>query len=235
MSSGETGKTATAEKKERARRKAGWSKPGFEGRRELVPQLVDNEIGPGRHTAMRNVRHDVIEQLYHRKVIGKAQRRAGHYVRGLVEQIGLADARSIAYDAIRVDGGAPKLSLAEHKLIAGQRLAALMRAIGGEAASVTVRLAGFDEPLGIIGTDFEETKGGAANGACSPRTRDYCSRLLRTGLMRAAIYLGYASEKERDGYRRRFRGMMGVDARPAAQAWGSTAAPRSTGEDANGA
>lgn len=195
-------------------RRAG-GQPGYDGQREVVSQRVDDPWRPGeREVVQRNVLHDPIEHLYAKGVIGEAQRKAAYEVRRLVEALGLSDAKGVVMDAIRVDGGAARPDVAAHKIDAGHKLRRLVKAMGAEQAAVVIRVAGYGQTLTVIGADFEDGAG-RANGGCGLRTRDYMSRLLRSGLMAAAVFLGFASDRERQAHYGPLVGWLGEGARPA--------------------
>jgi len=201
--------------------------PGYEGKRELVAEIVESPYGAGlpdghamrREKVVRNARHDPIEQLYNqrdrkgRRLIGEGERAAGARVRQLVEALGLDAVRSVVLDG--TGGGGQRLEIADHRIDAGRRMAQLRAHLGADMTALLVRVAGYGETITVCAADFDEDPEGASNGACSKTARDRTGFMLRLALERAADFFGYGAAQ--GPQRKGILAWLGEGARPAVQ------------------
>ena len=197
---------------------------GFEGRRELVTERVEEpsavvaEVTRKRFvTVTRNVRHDPIEQLYHqrnrkgRRLISAGEREAGMRVRQLVEALGLDAIKTIMLDG--TGGGGARCEIADHRLAAGQTMARLRGFLGVAMTALLVRVAGYGETITMCAADFDEDPDGAINGACSKGAREGTGFMLRQALAGAAEFFG-TGDTAKGGARGRSVAWMERGARP---------------------
>ena len=201
--------------------------PGFDGKRELVVEVVESPYGADlpdghamrREKVVRNARHDPIEQLYNqrdrkgRRLIGEGERAAGARVRQLVEALGLDAVRSAILDG--GGGGGPRIEIADHRIDAGRRMAELRAHLGADMTALLVRVAGYGETITVCAADFDEDPEGARNGACSKTARDRTGFMLRLALERAADFFGYGAAQ--GPQRKGMLAWLGEGARPAVQ------------------
>lgn len=185
-----------ARRKGKAARRA--PEPGYDGRRELVSDDVHDPDNDGRQKAVvRNARHDPIEHLYHKGLIGNAEREAGRRVREMVEALGLDAVRAIVLDG--TVGGSLRAEFPQRRIDAGRAMLALRRDVGSDYAAVLVRIAGYGETVTAVAVDLEEDERGHRNGACSDFARKFAGRFFRQALEAAARHFGYLGARERRG------------------------------------
>ena len=174
-------------------------KHGFDGTR-LERHVVVDDPNPSRkgyrERVVKNVRHDYLETLLSRRKIGESQKRTGDHIRALVETLGMSSVQAMDLAKIRVDTSGPGSEIRDAVLVAGQELNDLRSYMDQDKYALIVRICGYDERLPMVAISFEENEKQRINGACSKRTRDYCAWLFRSGLMQAAIFFGYASDRE---------------------------------------
>ncbi|QPC45047.1 hypothetical protein HW532_21520 [Kaustia mangrovi] len=175
----------------KAKRAVTLAGPGYDGRRELVSDEVEDPYFPGRRERVtRNARHDPIEHLYHKGKIGQAEREAGRRVRELVEALGLDAVRAIVLDGAR--GGGQRTEFADRRIDAGRRMLALRLDLGRRMTELLVRIAGYGETVTSVAIGEETDRAGRANGACSDALRKNVGYLFRAALQDAAEHFGYA-------------------------------------------
>ena len=176
----------------RRRKQVSLAGPGYEGTRRIVDDMADDPYGGDLPIRVnRNARHDPVEQLYHqtrngKRLIGEAERAAGHEIRRLVEAAGLDAVRAILYEAIRVDGGRRGADITDYRLEAADRLRWLRMRLGDETFGLVVSVAGYGETISTAAIRFEDDVAARANGACARGTREHVGWLFRRALKNAA-------------------------------------------------
>jgi hypothetical protein len=104
--------------------------------------------------------------------------------------------RALDWRLERVDGG--RRVLEPDLLIgAGEAERALWRVrchVGARTWAVLVRVCCLGESVAAVAMDMEDDPAGRTNGACSRRTMDHVSRLLRSGLSDAAEVMDFTRD-----------------------------------------
>jgi hypothetical protein len=165
----------------RARRKPS-ALPGYEGKRDLKPVLVDAVYEKGKfEVVVRNIRESVLTDLYAHKRIDDAQLMAGTWFRRTYEAMRMG---SMAVDPSRepVDTSGIADPIPTRMITAGQQLAAARAEIGKDGYRIVELVCG--EGWDIRDASWKKT----------PAEILHTGWLLRICLDRLAQWRGYATK-----------------------------------------
>lgn len=167
-------------------------RPGFEGKREVVPSEVENPYDKGKfETVVRNIRESSLATMYARKQIDEAQLRAGEWIRAKIEKTRMSSgAIDPSYEPVDTSGHADPIP---DRVIMASRAVADIRTHLGEVAWPVIHLVCGE---GATVAEAAHRRFGLATEA----QQKFVGQLLRASLDEAAVYLGYAQKRSKVQY-----------------------------------
>ena len=154
-------------------------KIGGEGRLEPVPVQVADPYSPSQQTvAVKNIRVNPLDWMYHRGRIDDAQFAAGNRFRSYYEQGEIGASGAIDYSRTKVDGGKLQEPLTEAVYAARRSLAMARQATGSVGYALLVAVVGEGINVGQIG----RLRPSLCHGLRGERAEGYVSGRLREAL-----------------------------------------------------
>lgn len=159
---------------------------GFDDKRELVPDSVEDPYDKTRLSVVRNIRESSLTAMRARGHIDDAQLKAGEWFRAKYEKMRMGSmAIDPSYEPVDTSGYTDPMP--DRILIAGQDLARAKTRLGALGWPVVAEVCG----QGFTIAEVANRRYGAATEA----QRKFMGLLLRESLDVLAIYLGYASDR----------------------------------------